>query len=340
MVTFSLKVIGIKKETENTYTLSFKQPGLKKIKYLPGQYLTLIVNVNNRKYKRPYSFSSSPGVDSNLQITIKRVLHGVVSNHLIDVVKENDLIEVMPPMGDFYFDEIAHTGKEIYLWGGGSGITPLMSILKFVLQSDKTKVNLTLCNRSKKETIFLNELLLLQDKYSPDFKLNLFCTKEENSDTFFGRVDEKAITSIFKLDHLKSAIHFICGPSGLKETVKEGLINLNVESTAIHSEDFEHLISDVELEGIQTQMVYIKNNLGSTSIEVTRGKSILEASLDYGLDIPYSCQTGTCHLCKGKLISGEVKIIGTIDSNKILSDKEYLLCCSYPLTDNVAFKID
>ena len=113
MQTFTLKVIDIKKETGDTVTLSFKQPGLKKIKYKAGQYLTLIFRINGRRYLRPYSLSSAPGIDANLEITVKRVTGGIISNHINDMVKVDDLIEILYPMGDFVLPEIDY--KTIFL---------------------------------------------------------------------------------------------------------------------------------------------------------------------------------------------------------------------------------
>ena len=104
MGNYTLRIAEVKRETEDTVTLCFKQPGLKKIKYIAGQYLTLIFRINGRRYIRPYSFSSCPGVDSYLEVTVKRVQNGLVSNHINDMVNVGDSIEVMPPMGDFIFE--------------------------------------------------------------------------------------------------------------------------------------------------------------------------------------------------------------------------------------------
>jgi ring-1,2-phenylacetyl-CoA epoxidase subunit PaaE len=115
---FTLKVVGVRTETADTVTVAFKQPGLKKVKYMAGQYLTLMFRINGRRYIRPYSFSSAPLVDAHLEVTIKRVPGGVVSNHIIDTVKVDDIVEVMEPMGDFMLNEAALTpATHIVLWG-------------------------------------------------------------------------------------------------------------------------------------------------------------------------------------------------------------------------------
>jgi ring-1,2-phenylacetyl-CoA epoxidase subunit PaaE len=160
MVNYTLKVISIRKETTDTNTIVFKQPGLKKIKYLAGQYLTLIFKINNRKYIRPYSFSSAPGFDANLEITVKRVPGGVVSNHIIDKLAVGDVVEVIEPMGDFTIhNEFINNNTHIVLWGAGSGITPLFSLAKYALQNSKAQhITLVYGNRSFESVIFDEQL--------------------------------------------------------------------------------------------------------------------------------------------------------------------------------------
>jgi ring-1,2-phenylacetyl-CoA epoxidase subunit PaaE len=340
MASYQLKVVSIRQETNDTFTFAFKQPGLKKVKYLPGQYLTIVVNINNRKFKRPYSFSSAPGIDVNLEITVKRVQNGLVSNHLIDVVKEGDMLEVMPPMGDFFYDQNTHQSKHIQLWGAGSGVTPLMSILKYALSISKSKVTLNLCNRTKEETIFLNQLLVIKNNYPDNFNLNLYCTKENNVDTFTGRITADTVVELMSSCE-DETIHFICGPVGLKENVKNALKILKIGEDSVYSEDFEHLVNEQDLEGVTTQIVDVSFGGDSVRVEVIKGKSILEACLDYGLDIPYSCQTGTCHLCKSTLMAGTVKTIKEEQTETDnLPEGVHLLCCTYPLDDRIIIKID
>src|SRR6187402_2563553 len=135
MKNYTLKVHSIKRETKDTITLCFKQPGLKKIKYQAGQYLTLSFRINGRKYIRPYYFSSAPSADSFLETTIKRIPNGIFSNYVHDAIRVGDMVEVMEPMGDFVHSH-DESFNQIYFWGVGSGITPLISIIKEVLLSN------------------------------------------------------------------------------------------------------------------------------------------------------------------------------------------------------------
>jgi ring-1,2-phenylacetyl-CoA epoxidase subunit PaaE len=340
MIVYTLKVINVIRETTDTCTICFKQPGLKKIKYIPGQYITVTVSVNGRKYKRPYSLSSAPGIDSTLNITVKRLQHGVVSNHLVDVVKVDDLLEVTEPMGKFVYKVDSDSDKEIFLWGAGSGVTPLMSILKTALTNSTNKVNLFYCNKTTENTIFYDKLVALKNEFTDRFNINLFCTEEQNERAVTGRINTDHVSQALVNVDIDNTLHYICGPEGLKQTVKAVLAGTTLSQNQLFSEDFEHIINDSELGDIQTQFVWLRQNNQEAKIEVVRGKSILEAGLDSGFDLPYSCQTGSCTLCKATLISGSVKKISNEKMDKEIAGNEELLCCSYPLTENVKFEIN
>jgi ring-1,2-phenylacetyl-CoA epoxidase subunit PaaE len=340
MVTYTLKIVAIIRETADTCTICFKQPGLKKIKYLPGQYVTVVVNINGRKYKRPYSLSSAPGIDATINITVKRLERGVVSSHLVDIVKEGDMLEVMEPMGNFVYDANVDGSKEVFLWGAGSGITPLMSILKTALQHNLNSINLFYCNKTVDQTIFYDQLLTLGKTFPNRLSLNLFCTAEHNVVTTSGRINEDHVRDAMTNVDIVNTLHYTCGPVGLKETVKTVTAEMGLSIEHFFSEDFEHVINEEELKDIKARVVHIAMGTTTSNIEVVRGKSILEAGLDIGLDLPYSCQTGTCTLCKATLLSGNVKKIGKEKPDNELEENEHLLCCSYPLTDDILFKIN
>lgn len=342
MTTYTLKVVEIRKETQDTLTLCFKQPALRKIKYLAGQYLTLIFRINGRRYIRPYSFSSAPSVDQLLEVTIKRVPNGIVSNHIHDRVFVGDTIEAMQPMGDFICE--APT-DQIFLWGIGSGITPLMSISKQVLSvTTKTRVNLVYGNKNYENTIFLNQLKSLLQLYPERFIVKYFHSSlkisEQIPELIEGRIDQKkALDVLNELHHSCDTIHYICGPPGLKESVKKALKLRNVSEDQVFSEDFELVKDPKDFEDVFTQTIKLKFGSEEFALEVIRGKSILEGALDAGIELPYSCQTGSCSTCKGKLLKGEARMIGlTRDRNDLLAD-EYLVCCTHPLSNNVYIEI-
>jgi len=346
MIVYSLKIVTIRKETDDAVTLSFKQPGLKKIKYTAGQYLTLIFRINGRRYIRPYSFSSTFGIDPTLDVTIKRVPGGIVSNHILDVVKEGDSVEVMEPMGDFIVSaEDRSEEKQLVLWGVGSGVTPLYSILKDILTNHLNKVTLIYGNRSHTTVIFKDALEALKNTYPDRFTLIEFYTRPEIDITgthiIEGRIQpSKAFEYIKSISGIEHTVHYICGPAGLKESVKVALAEVNVLSDKIFSEDFEIVKNEEDFKSIQTQSIQIIKDNESFSVEVIKGKSILEAGLDALIELNYSCQTGNCSVCKGRLIQGEIKTIGVKEISKDLVENEYLLCCSYPITGDVIVEVN
>lgn len=342
---YTLKVVEIIAETNDAITLCFKQPGLKKVHYLPGQYLTLVLRINGRRYIRPYSFSSAPSVNQFLEITIKRVPGGIVSNHIIDKVKIGDLIEVLPPMGKFvYKHEWLEKNTNVILWGVGSGITPLFSIAKYILANQtKNKVTLVYGNRSSESTIFYDKIADLKQQYSDRFNVWHFHTtlqiSKDNPHLIQGRIQPNKVLSVMAAaDNINNSLHYICGPAGLKESVKESLHGLNISKDKIFTEDFENVKDPKDFEDIYTQGVEI-NFDGIREVEVTKGRSILEAGLDALIDLPYSCQTGDCTLCKARIISGEVRMIGLEAIPEELADDECLLCCSYPVSAGVKLKL-
>lgn len=343
MKNYTLKVHNIKKETKDTITLCFKQPGLRKIKYKAGQYLTLTFRINGRKYARPYSFSSAPSIDPFLETTIKLVPKGVFSNYIHDSVQVGDIIEVMEPMGDF-----VHNNNEminqICFWGVGSGITPLISIMKEVLASSPSvQLNLIYGNKNFESTIFLEGINQLLKLYPNNLNVWHFHTQYVHDENHHfvksGRINRDFILDLLRNADVKKIKHYICGPNDLKNTIKASLDILNCPKENIFSEDFELVKDPKDFEDILTHHVRINFQGNDALVEVIKGKSILEAALDAGIELPYSCQTGNCNTCKGKLKEGEMRMIGLSNPRTDIEKEDYLLCCSHPLTDNVYIQI-
>ena len=342
----TLKVIALRVETSDVVTVIFKQPALKKISYLPGQYLTLIFKINGRRYIRPYSFSSAPIVDANLEVTVKRVPGGIVSNHIVDKLGVGDLVEVMEPMGNFTLNhDFIKKDTHLVLWGAGSGITPLMSIAKYALKEQLVEhVNLVYGNRNFEQVIFNDQIKRLEGENS-NFSAWHFLTQsvisENNPYLIQGRIEpEKVLAIMGKEDDLTNTVHYICGPSGLKESLNSSLLTLGIDKRRIFSEDFEIVRDPAEFKNIKTRSVSITKDENQFTVEVIKGKSILEAGLDAMLDLSYSCQTGNCLVCKGKLVKGEIKTIGISELPAGLSEHEYLLCCSFPITEDVEIVVE
>lgn len=306
--------------------------------------MTLIVRINGRRYIRPYSFSSAPSTDALIELTIKRVQNGIVSNHIHDTVKIGDAIEVMEPMGEFTFDGRQDGTGAVYFWGAGSGITPLISLIKDILASNALRaVHLIYGNRNAETTIFLDTINALLEAYPGRFKAWHFHTqltmRVENPFVVEGRINRDLVLDILKGVDVPDTLHYICGPVGLKESVKEALSLLNVQPSGIFSEDFELIKDPKDFEDIHTRSIKLRFEAVEYALEVTKGRSVLEAALDAGLELPYSCQTGNCSTCKASRLDGEVRMIGLAKERSDLAVDQYLLCCCYPLTDNVIMEI-
>lgn len=343
MKNYTLKVQEIRRETADAITLCFKQPGLRKIKYQAGQYLTLSFRINGRKYTRPYSFSSAPSVDSFLETTIKRIPDGIFSNHIHDSIQVGDMVEVMEPMGDFV-PVTNETINQIYFWGIGSGITPLISIIKEVLISNpRVNVNLVYGNKNFESTIFLEGINQLLKLYPATLKVWHFHSQYTHDENHHfvrsGRINQEFTLNLLKDVAIEKTAHYICGPVDLKNRIKEALDILKCPKENIFSEDFELVKDPKDFEDILNRKVRIRFEGKEHEVEVSKGKSVLEAALDAGIELPYSCQTGNCNTCKGKLKTGELRMIGLAKERDDLEKVDYLLCCSHPLTNNVYIEI-
>lgn len=343
MIKYTLKVQEIRRETADTITLCFKHPALRKIRYQAGQYISLSFRINGRKYTRPYSFSSSPSGDVFLETTVKRIPNGILSNHIHDHVQVGDVVEVLEPMGDFVHQE-DETFDEIFFWGVGSGITPLISIIKEVLISiSGITVNLIYGNKNFESTIFLeliDELLIQYPNRLTVWHFHSQYTHSENHHFVkSGRINKDFILELLKSKDVKKTKHYICGPKDLKMTITAALLQIDCPQERIFSEAFELVKNPKDFEEIETQTVKIQFQGNEIPLAVEKGKSVLEAALDAGIELPYSCQSGNCNTCKGKLIKGELIMIGLTNERADLEKEEYLLCCSHPLTDDVYLEI-
>ena len=345
----NLKVKEIIKETDDTVTLHFKQPLFKKVKYKPGQFLTVIVPVNGKKERRSYSMSSAPVLDNHLAVTVKRVEDGRVSNYLNDHVKTGDSIELMQPMGTFTIEPDKNQSRHIVLFGAGSGITPLMSILKTILFFEpKSTVSLIYGNRNQSSIIFKDKLAEYKEKFGERFNLvNVLSRPESSWGGYSGRIDEPmAVNVLNRLPELpaESTEYYLCGPEGMMESVKAALKRRKVPVQKVYSESFVSTTTEEEVaeatSEIQTQQVAIVLDGEEHTITVPPSKSILDEGLDQGLDMPFSCQSGVCTACRGKCLSGKVKMVeGDGISADELAEGYVLLCVGHPLTNDVKIEI-
>ncbi|WKN32262.1 ferredoxin--NADP reductase [Porifericola rhodea] len=237
-----LRVREIIRETADAISIVFDQ-GEERLQYKPGQFLTLIIPIDGEKVRRSYSLSTCPFLDKYPAVTIKRVASGKVSNFLNDQLKPGDTLEVMEPMGMFTTPLIGTEQRHLIMFGGGSGITPLMSIMKSVLYAEpKTKVSLIYANRDKNSIIFKEQIEALEKKYDNTFRV--IHILEQTSAEFralSGRIEPVQLGQLLRelpQHPPEDTEYFVCGPSGMMQNVLEGLKMLNIDPHRIHKESF------------------------------------------------------------------------------------------------------
>jgi len=346
----SLKIREIVQETPDTVTIYFEQPE-PYLDYKPGQYLTVILDIDGKEERRSYSLCTSPFVDPYPGITVKRVRGGLISNYLLDKLRPGKSIEIMKPMGHFTLDFHSKNKHHYVMVTGGSGITPIMGLAKSILINEPlSQITLLYCSRSEEQIIFKKQLTELEGKYSGKIKVVHHLTQPSGNWTGFkGRLDGERIKETFAkypFPEAEKTVYLTCGPQGLMETTLATLERLGINTETVLKENFfiaPAPKSDVADEPVPqlTREVKIVLEGDEYEFEVAPGQTILEAGLERDVDMPYSCQSGLCTSCRGKLLSGEVKM----DEDAGLSANElkegYILCCvAHPLTADVKINIE
>ncbi len=348
-----LKVVEVKRETADCVSVVFAVPVAAKeeFKYIQGQYLTLKLNVQGEELRRSYSLCTSPVADQELRVAVKKVKDGRVSTFINDVLKVGDEMEVMTPMGNFHSQMDASNQKNYNLFAGGSGITPMLSIIKTILKSEpKSTILLFYGNRDEASTIFKKQLDELAVSNSSRLKLFHILENGSNDDLFKGILSvEKVKALATKFIDLKSDnVFFICGPGPMMENVKTVLNELKVDSKKIHIEYFtavEAAVKEAEEKSsgpiVQSKLTVILDDEETVFELSSNGKSVLDTAQEAGLDVPFACKGGVCCTCRAKLMEGKVKM----DKNFALSaeeiEKGYILTCqSHPITEKVVISYD
>ena len=359
---YEIKVVGVKPETEFARVISFEIPAELKdtFRYIPGQYLTIEVEVGGQHYRRAYSICTSYLAGEPLAIGVKRVEDGMMSSFLNKHLAPGNTVRLMPPMGNFIHQPDSSLSKHYVLFGGGSGITPLMSLIKSILLGEpNSKLTLIYSNRNQHHIMFRTELEGLAAKYADRLKVELNLDEAHDGwESHSGLLSKDKLTSLIK-QHVAygDAEYFICGPSGMMAVVDTALTELNVQKERIHKEFFTAPLQNAQSTekpavAVSSAGVVSDKPLKLADLVVTidgqqfeikyEGEdSILDAALDKGLDPPYACQIGACCTCRAKVKEGKVQMM----DRESLSDSEieegYVLTCqSKPLTARVVYTYD
>ncbi|MBI4931210.1 MAG: 2Fe-2S iron-sulfur cluster binding domain-containing protein [Bacteroidetes bacterium] len=347
-----LKVSDIRKETADCVSVAFDVPASLKeeYKFIQGQYLTLKLFLAGEEIRRSYSVCSSP-LENEMRVAVKKVQGGKGSIFVNDNLKVGNEIEVMTPMGGFYSPMNALHKKKYSLFAGGSGITPMLSIIKTVLQAEpNSSLILFYGNLNEESTIFKKQLDELAQKNSSRFKLHYIFDKPTTQveELYKGIISKEKAKALFDKHIIPSTDNefFICGPKPMMDNVRETLEERKIDKARIHIEYFTSSVDAPDKVISPSEKIISQVTVSQYGIETTfklssDGKSILDAAIENGVDAPFACKGAVCATCRGKILEGKVHM----NKNFALTDSEVaegfvLTCQSHPLTPVVKVDYD
>ena len=337
----------VKRETKDAVSILFNVPEELKADYtfVAGQYINLKLTLDGTEIRRAYSICSSPE-SGELRIAVKAVKDGAFSQFANTKLKAGDAIEVGKPEGKFTFEPQADRQKNYAAFAAGSGITPIMSILKSVLKNEpKSSFVLVYGNKTPEETIFHQELHDLQLQYVGRLFVHYVFSQAKVENALFGRIEKSSVNFVLNNKHKELAFdkYYLCGPEEMITIVSGVLKEHNVKETAIKFELFttsckENKIEQ-SLEGHTTITIMVDDE--ETTFEMSQKQTVLDAALKKGIDAPYSCQGGICSSCLARVTSGTAEMT----KNSILTDKEIasgliLTCQAHPTSECIYIDYD
>ncbi len=352
----SIPVKKIQKETEDCVSIVFDVPlELKDLfQFTPGQSLTIRKKLNGEEQRRNYSICSSP-FDGELKVAVKKLEGGLFSTYVNEKLQPGEHFDVMPPVGKFYTELHPAQKKSYVAFAAGSGITPMLSIMKTTLVTEpRSSFTLVYGNRTKSSIIFKEELENLKDKFINRFRIYHVLSREKSDTPInYGRIDKEKCSLLFdKVIDINSCDEFfLCGPEEMIFTVRDFLLANKVPGEHIHFELFT--IPGQKKSTVDSKQPAVVETGPKSKVSVKLdgilfdfdlahgGQSILDAALNQGADLPYACKGGVCCTCKAKLLEGKV----VMDENWGLEadevEKGFILTCqSHPLTEKVVVDFD
>ncbi|MBQ4913440.1 ferredoxin--NADP reductase [Maribacter sp. MMG018] len=343
---YALTVKSIKKLTPNSVAVTLEIPKdlVQTFVFTAGQYITIKKEIKGKELRRAYSICSSPKKE-NITIGIKKVDNGGFSHYANTKLQEGDVLEVMPPEGRFSFKT---TGKvqNIAAFAAGSGITPIMSIAKSVLDDNpKNTFVLVYGNKSYEETMFYTDLVKLELDYTNRFFVYFTNSQTREDKALFGRIDTSTVNYALKNKHADTSFDafYLCGPEKMIHTVKDTLLENGIEEDKILFELFTATEIKEELPTLPDGQTSLTVVLDDEEFQLTMDKktTVLDAVLKENIDAPYSCQGGVCSSCIARVTEGKAEMA----VNQILTDSEIaegfvLTCQAHPTTPTLKIDYD
>lgn len=333
--------VNVPKELEEKFL--FKQ----------GQHLTFKANINGENIRRSYSLCSSP-LDNEWKVAIKQIRGGVFSTYANTKLKIGDLIEIMEPSGNFHVAIDIKKSKNYIAFAAGSGITPIISIIKTHLKSEpKSTFKLFYLNKTANSIILKEEIEQLKNQFLERFQVFYFLSQERRDILFLnGRFDSEKLTTLTNnFINIDATDHcFICGPKDMMFLIRDELVTAGLDKTKIHYELF--FSGDDKASNLQAEKILDQKVEGTEVTIIDGGKefhfimedecdTILDGALAAGADLPFACKGGVCSTCKCKIIEGNVEMkVNYALSEEEVSQKFILSCQSVPTTEKVIVDFD
>jgi ring-1,2-phenylacetyl-CoA epoxidase subunit PaaE len=351
-----LRVRKVQKETDDCVSITFEVPEeLKDLyQFRQGQSLTVRRVLGGEEVRRTYSICSSPQ-DGVLRVAVKKVEGGAFSTWANEALASGETLEVMPPVGKFYTELDAAQKKNYVAFAAGSGITPVLSIIKTTLLTEPhSTFTLVYGNRTKNSIIFKEELEALKDKFLSRFRIYHILSRERtDAEINYGRIDRDKVEALASrlIDLRNTDEFFICGPEEMIFSVRDYLQEKGVDRDHIHFELFT--IPGQKKSVVDTSKKETSDEGPKARVSVKLdgilfdfdlgqgGESILDAALKQGADLPYACKGGVCCTCKAKLLEGEVEMEVNWGLEPDEIERGYILTCqSHPKTGKVVVDFD
>jgi ring-1,2-phenylacetyl-CoA epoxidase subunit PaaE len=344
---YKLSIKEIIRETADAVSILFNVPEELQSHYtfVAGQYVNLKVTLDGQEIRRAYSICSAPK-SGELRIAVKAVKNGFFSKFANEKLAVGNVIEVGTPEGKFTFEPKTDRQKNYAAFVAGSGITPVFSILKSVLEEEPNSTFvLVYGNKSEKDTIFHNQLHDLQLQYVGRLFVQYVYSQSTADNALLGRIDKSTVNFILKKKHseLEFSKCFLCGPEDMINLVSNTLKENNISDSDIKFELFSTSSNDKEATSGADGHTKISILVDSeeTTFEMSQQQTLLEAALKQGLDVPYSCQGGICSSCICKITEGAAEM----KKNQILNESEVaegltLACQAYPTSTTIKIDFD
>jgi ring-1,2-phenylacetyl-CoA epoxidase subunit PaaE len=314
-------------------------------RFAPGQHIGVRATIGGQEVRRTYSICSATD-EHHLRIGVRLQGAGSMSGHLGRGLRVGDKLEVLPPTGRFFLTPDAQAARTYCAFAGGSGITPILGIVRNVLrQEPASRFLLFYANRTTASIMFAEELLALKDRYPQRLALYFLMSREpQDVELFNGRLDAAKVGVLGRelFDARGVDAYFLCGPDTMIESVKSGLVGLGVEESRIHSEHFTSDAKQVRLKAepeaglqpalqgkdkAQTQVTVVMDGRRRTFEMANDGMTVLEAAEGAGLELPYSCRAGVCSTCRTRVVRGAVTMLTNYALEPWEVEAGYVLCC-------------